>query len=131
MAAPVKALKKQARGLQVSLEVIIRFREELMHHWPKLLMALLCAIGYTLVRLAEAWPIKFILDNVILDVPLVTPFGWLNSWLGDDRMRVLQLAVGAVLVLAFIKGIFYYGQSVLTSRVGQDVVITQGEEHCS
>jgi ATP-binding cassette, subfamily B, bacterial len=128
MASPVKALKKQARGLQVSLEVIIRFREELMHHWPKLVLALLCAIGYTLMRLAEAWPIKFILDNVILDVPLVTPFGWLNSWLGDDRMRVLQLAVGAVLVLAFIKGIFYYGQSVLTSRVGQDVVITIREK---
>jgi hypothetical protein len=93
------ALRKQTRGLKVSFDVIIRFREELMHPWPTLLVALLCAIGYTLVRLAEAWPIKFILDNLIMNVPLITPFGWLNDWLGTDRMRVMQLAVSAVLVL--------------------------------
>ncbi len=123
MAAPIRALKTQARGLKVSLDVVIRFRDELMHHWPTLLLALLCAFGYTAMRLAEPWPLKFILDNVLVDKPLVTPFGWLNDWLGADRMRVLTLSVVAVLVLAIIKGIFYYFQSVMTTRVGQDVAI--------
>lgn len=122
MASPMKALGKQARGLKVSLDVMVRFRAELVHHWPTLVLALLSALGYTLMRLAEPWPIKFILDNVLVDKPLVTPFGPLNTWLGTDRMRVLQLAVGAVLVLAVIRGLFYYAQSVLTARVGQDVV---------
>ena len=87
------------------------------------MLALLCAFGYTAMRLAEPWPLKFILDNVLVDKPLVTPFGWLNDWLGADRMRVLTLSVVAVLVLAVIKGIFYYFQSVMTTRVGQDVAI--------
>lgn len=128
MASPIKALHKQVRGLKVSLDVVVRFRAELMHHWPTLVLALLAAIGYTLVRLAEPWPIKFILDNVLVDKPLVTPFAPLNSWLGSDRMRILQLAVASVLVLAVIKGVFYYAQSVLTARVGQEVVTTIREK---
>ena len=32
MAAPIRALKTQARGLKVSLDVVIRFRDELLHH---------------------------------------------------------------------------------------------------
>ncbi|MCC6313203.1 MAG: hypothetical protein IT337_04260, partial [Thermomicrobiales bacterium] len=110
MASPMQALKKQARGLQVSLEVVVRFRAELGRHWLTLVFALLCALGYTAMRLAEPWPVKFILDNVLADQPLVTPFEPLNAWLGSDRMRVLSLAVVAVLVLAAVRGLFYYGQ---------------------
>src|SRR5690606_27010827 len=47
-----------------------------------------------------------------------------NAWLGDDRMRILLLAVGSVLVLALLRGVFYYAQSVLTARAGQEVVTT-------
>jgi ATP-binding cassette, subfamily B, bacterial len=123
MASPIRALRTQARGLRVSLDVIVRFRAELMRHWLSLLLALLCALGYTAMRLAEPWPLKFILDNVLVNQPLVTPFDWLNDWLSADRMRVLTLSVVAVLVLSVVKGIFYYFQSVLTTRVGQDVAI--------
>lgn len=120
---PKNPLLKQLQGLKVSFEMIIRFRKELMQHWPQLTIAVLCALGYTAMRLAEPWPLKFVFDNVIVDKPLVTPWGWLNAWLGDDRMRVLTLAVVSVLALAVLRGVFYYFQNVLTTQVGQDVVI--------
>jgi ABC-type multidrug transport system fused ATPase/permease subunit len=122
MATPMKAIGRQVRGLKVSFEMIIRFRHELAKHWSKLLLAIACALGYTAMRLAEPWPLKFVFDNVLVDQPLVTPFPSVNAWIGGDRMRVLMLAVGAVLVFALLRGIFYYFQSVLTTRVGQEVV---------
>lgn len=120
---PKNPMLKQLQGLKVSFSMIIRFRKELMKHWPQLTIAILCALGYTAMRLAEPWPLKFVFDNVIVDEPLVTPWGWLNTWLGDDRMRVLTLAVVSVLALALLRGVFYYFQNVLTTQVGQDVVI--------
>ena len=123
MATSPGMLRRQVKGLQVSFEMIIRFRRDLMKHWPRLLLAIVCALGYTAMRLAEPWPLKFVFDNVLIDKPLVTPFPWLNEWLGTDRMRVLLLAVVAVLLFAMFRGVFYYFQSVLTTQVGQEVVI--------
>ncbi|MDQ3524666.1 MAG: ABC transporter ATP-binding protein/permease [Chloroflexota bacterium] len=123
MAVTGNTIGRQVRGLKVSFEMIIRFRRELKRHWPRLLLALLCALGYVGMRLAEPWPLKFVFDNVLIDQPLVTPFAWLNDWLGTDRLRVLLLAVGAVLLFAILRGIFYYFQNVLTTRVGQEVVV--------
>lgn len=128
MASPFKMMRQHAKGLRVSLDVIIRFRSELLRFWPTLLMAVFAALGYTAMRLLEPWPLKFIFDNVLVSQPLVTPFGWLNDWLGTERSRVLMLAVGAVLVLAILRGIFYYYQSVLSSKVGQQVVIRIREQ---
>lgn len=123
MATPFHTLRHQARGLRAAFDVIIRFRRDLMRHWPRLLLAIICALGYTGMRLAEPWPLKFVFDNVLVNRPLVTPFPWLNGWLGTDRTRVLMLAVGAVLVFALLRGVFYYFQSVLTTGVGQEVVV--------
>ena len=100
MATPSQILRRQARGLRASFGTIIRFRRQLLAHWPRLIMAVVCALGYTGMRLAEPWPLKFIFDNVLINQPLVTPFGWLNDVLGADRTRVLMLAIG-VLVESF------------------------------
>ncbi len=124
MAVDSKTLKNQVRGLKISFEMIIRFRKELMEHWPKLLGALFAALGYTAMRLAEPWPLKFVFDNVLLNQPLETPIGFVNDFLGNDRMRILMLAVGSVLLFALLRGVFYYAQSVLTARTGQEVVTT-------
>jgi ABC-type multidrug transport system fused ATPase/permease subunit len=79
MAVTGNTIGRQVRGLKVSFEMIIRFRRELKRHWPRLLLALLCALGYVGMRLAEPWPLKFVFDNVLIDQPLVTPFAWLND----------------------------------------------------
>ncbi|MBA2276911.1 MAG: ABC transporter ATP-binding protein, partial [Chloroflexia bacterium] len=123
MATPIQLIRQQSRGLRTSFQTIIRFRRELFAHWPRLLVAIVCALGYTGMRLAEPWPLKFIFDNVLINQPLVTPSAWLNGILENDRTRVLMLAVGAVIVIAMLRGVFYYFQSVLTTRVGQEVVI--------
>jgi ABC-type multidrug transport system fused ATPase/permease subunit len=123
MAMTPRLFQRQVKGLKISFEMIVRFRHELMKHWPRLLLAIVCALGYTGMRLAEPWPLKFVFDNVLVNQQLVTPFPWLNDWLGADRTRVLILAVGAVIVFAALRGIFYYFQSVLTTQVGQEVVI--------
>ncbi|MBA2519583.1 MAG: ABC transporter ATP-binding protein, partial [Chloroflexia bacterium] len=123
MAMPIEIIRGQARGLLSSADTIRRFRGELYPHWRTLLGALLCAIGYTAMRLAEPWPLKFIFDNVLTGIPIATPIPWLDQTIGNDRIRILLVATGAILALAALRGVFYYYQSYLTSRVGQEVVL--------
>jgi ABC-type multidrug transport system fused ATPase/permease subunit len=123
MSLTLEAVRRQSRAWRTSGDTILRFRDELIPHWPRLLLAVLCTIGYTGMRLAEPWPLKFIFDNVLAGKSLHTPIPWINDVIGTDRMRILAMSAAALLVFAGLRGIFYYYQSVLTSAVGQDVVI--------
>ena len=123
MAFPLYLIRDRARGFKALLGVTYRFRGELYPHWRPLLVAFLSSIAYTAGRLAEPWPLKFIFDNVLTEKPLRTPFAWVNRTLDGERMLILIIATVALLVLALLRGIFYYHQTVLTSQVGQDVVL--------
>lgn len=123
MVTPARLLGDQVRGLRTSFGATYRFRRELYPHWRALLGALLCSVAYTAMRLAEPWPLKFIFDNVLAGMPLRTPLPWLDRALAGDRTRILAAASLAILALALLRGVFYYYQSFLTSRIGQEVVL--------
>jgi ABC-type multidrug transport system fused ATPase/permease subunit len=123
MIAPMAMLRAQTRGLRASGSTIFRFRKELLAHWPELLLAILCTIGYTGMRLLEPWPLKVIMDNVISAHPFSLGIPWVDAHLNGERTRLLAAASAALLVFALLRGVFYYAQSVLTSLVGQEVVI--------
>jgi len=120
----VGQLAAQVQGIGIALSAAHRFRNELRRHWRPLVLALLCSLGYTAARLAEPWPLKFIFDNVLVGQPVVTGLSWLDSTIGDDRILVLITSVSTILVLALVRGLFYYWQSVLTARAGQEVVMS-------
>lgn len=123
MVTPIDVLRNQARGVRASATAMRRFRGEISGHWATLLGAVLCAMGYTAMRIAEPWPLKFIFDNVLNGQPLETPFPWLNQLLAGSRTRILLAAILALLMLAALRGVFYYYQTYLTSRVGQAIVL--------
>ncbi|MDP9370187.1 MAG: ABC transporter ATP-binding protein/permease [Chloroflexota bacterium] len=123
MVTPIDVLRNQARGVRASATAMRRFRGEISGHWATLLGAVLCAMGYTAMRIAEPWPLKFIFDNVLTGQPLETPFPWLNGVLAGSRTRILLAATLALLMLAALRGVFYYYQTYLTSRVGQAIVL--------
>ena len=123
MVTPFDAFRNQARGVRASAAAMRRFRGEISEHWGALLGAVLCAMGYTAMRIAEPWPLKFIFDNVLTGQPLETPIPWLDTILAGSRTRILLAATLAILLLAALRGVFFYYQTSLTSRVGQAVVL--------
>ncbi len=123
MVTPIDVLRNQARGVRASARAMRRFRSEISGHWLTLLGAVLCAMGYTAMRIAEPWPLKFIFDNVLTGQPLETSVPWLNDLLAGSRTRILLAATLAILILAALRGVFYYYQTYLTSRVGQAIVL--------
>lgn len=92
-------------------------------HSKTLAVGLLAAIGESAAGLLEPWPLKIVLDNVLRSKP---GHGWLNHWIlstvGTNRTAILELAVGALAVLALLDALCSYEESFLMASVGQWVM---------
>jgi ATP-binding cassette, subfamily B, bacterial len=119
-----RVLRERTQDIRATFRGAYRFRAELFKHWPKLLGAFLFSLAFAAVRLAEPWPLKFIIDNVLQGVPLNTGNEFVDTTLGGDRLAILIAACVAVLVLGLLRGVTSYYQQVMTSVVGQQVVLT-------
>ena len=72
--------------------------------------------------LAEPWPLKMVLDNVLKTRP---QHGWLQQLVfsgNTDKIAALKFAAIAVLVIAAISAISTYTERYLTTSVGQYVM---------
>jgi subfamily B ATP-binding cassette protein MsbA len=86
-------------------------------HKKVLILALLAAIGEAVSDIAQPWPLKIVLDNVLHHHSLQGR-GWLNhlvmSTAGTDRWAVLRLATLAALIIAVVGAVCSYAQNSLT-----------------
>lgn len=103
--------------------VLRRFRTFLAAQRRTLILAVAASVGYTLAILLEPWTMQIIFDGVLLQDPVVIFALDISGWLNGDRMKLLMLGAGAVLVLAAVRGQLYYNQRVLTATSGIDVVM--------
>lgn len=82
--------------------------------------ALLSTIAFMLLRLLEPWPLKIILDSVLLGMPLPAPIAFIEGW--NVPGGVLTVLVGSMIGIALLAGFCYYWQNVLSAHLGQQVV---------
>ncbi len=78
----------------------------------------LLAVGYMCMRLLEPWPLKLILDNVLLARPLPES---LASIIPDGRLPTLYVLALAIIGIALLGGLFYYFRKTLGAILGQEV----------
>jgi ATP-binding cassette subfamily B protein len=89
-------------------------------HWKKLALALAAVFGETLADVLEPWPIKIVIDNVVQSKRL--PEGWvafLFTGAGDDKIAILYVALGAVVLIAVVGAVSSYADKYLTTSVAQ------------
>ncbi len=116
-----RSLSKKLKGWKAYKFVYRRFFPYIQKNKRELILAQIAGVGYILFGMLEPWPLKLIFDNVFLQKPL-SPF--LMPALGsfqDDPVLLLNILVAAVILIAFIRGLFYYYQNLLMARVGQQV----------
>jgi ABC-type multidrug transport system fused ATPase/permease subunit len=128
MTSALRILSERAEDVRATFRGAYRFRGELFKHRRTLAGAFLFSLAYAAVRLAEPWPLKFIFDNVLADMPLDTPVDWVDRTLGGDRTAILVAATVAILVFALLRGVTSYYQKVMTSVVGQQVVLAMRQQ---
>jgi ABC-type multidrug transport system fused ATPase/permease subunit len=95
------------------------------HLWEvrrSLIAALLCIVGLTVMELLAPWPLKIIIDNILLDKPLPPSLGWLGGVMDRGKTAAVVFTSLAIVVFAGGRSLFDYFQQYQTSRIGYQMV---------
>lgn len=95
----------------------------LQPHTKSLALGVFAVVGEGVANLLEPWPLKLVFDNV---GRLSPTHGWLSRWIqsfvGQDKIAVLEIAAAAVLCIALLDAVCFYTEKYLTTSVGQWVM---------
>lgn len=90
-----------------SMNTYLRLLNYVRPYLPRLAVAIVCIILASSANLYVPWIIKDVIDDVLAT---------------RDMVMLNYIAIGIVIVY-FLRGIFYYGQTYLMSYIGQKVII--------
>lgn len=88
----------------------------------RLVMAAFCVLGLVAAQVASPWPIKIIIDNILLERPVPPYLNVLAGTLQGDKVWAIVIVSIAILAIALLRGVFSYSQIFITSRVGYHIV---------
>ena len=103
-----------------------RFRQIFLTHLGRvkgpLLLAGLGTLGVSAAGLLKPWPLKVVLDHVILDRPLPPFLSPLQGLVDEGRVLALVAAACAIMAIALLHAGASYFQVYISSSVGYRVV---------
>jgi len=111
---------------------LTRFRilvsSHLRLHAGVLCLAGLGSLGYAAAELLAPWPLKIILDHILLGKPAPPALRFFEPWMRTRPEWAIAAISSAILVIALLKGAFAYMQVFFSSEVGYRLVHTLRRE---
>jgi len=91
-------------------------------------LALLALLGVTAMELASPWPLKVLIDYVLLAKPLPPGAVWMEGLLASSPLAAVAMISCSIAAIALLSGAFAYLQSYLSARIGYGLVDTLRRE---
>jgi ATP-binding cassette subfamily B protein len=113
--------EKTRRDPQGLLKIYLVFGRHYKKYWKTLVVAyvsLFAAIG---VAVLSPWPVKLILDYVILAQPLPPILAFLNPWLVQSPKLVVLVLASTIILLALLEAFFSYINKLWVSGTGERI----------
>lgn len=98
----------------------LSIRSLLRPHLHTLTLGFIAIAGESLANLLQPWPLKIVLDDVLRSRPShALAMRAIESWVGTNKIAILEFACLAVLAIAVFDAICTYGEKYLTTSVAQ------------
>jgi ABC-type multidrug transport system fused ATPase/permease subunit len=81
-------------------------------------LAMLCTLIVALADLLRPWPLKLIIDNVLLGKSLPPSLRSLETYFTNDKVWTIVAVASLLILISAVKGFSVYAQTSITSRVG-------------
>jgi ATP-binding cassette subfamily B protein len=94
------------------------FSQYLTRFRGKLGLALLSGVGVTLMDLARPWPMKIIFDGILYQKRSVIESPYFSFLFRYGTPGALAVVCLAIILIAWLSGLFTYKEAVLTAEVG-------------
>src|ERR1700754_2537751 len=99
-----------------------RFRQVLLNHLSSvkgsLATATLCTIILAMTDLVKPWPLKIIIDNVLLNKPLPDYLSFMRGMVEGDKTLSIIVISSSIILVSLFKSFSGYYQLATTSRIG-------------
>jgi len=95
---------------------------QLRARWRTMAVAFGSLGGAIAMDLAAPWPVKIVVDHVLLAKPLPDGLAFLAPLLAAGPTATLVAMAGAIAGIALLSGAFAYLQTFLSARVGHELV---------
>ena len=82
------------------------------------IVAIACTLIVAVADLLRPWPLKLIVDNILLAKPLPHWLRSFESFFSEQKMWTTVAVAGVLIILSAIKGFSVYAQTSITSRIG-------------
>ena len=81
-------------------------------------LALVCTLVVAVADLLRPWPLKLIIDNILLGKSLPPSLRYFEHFFVTDKAWTTVAVASLLIVLSAIKGFSVYAQTSITSRIG-------------
>lgn len=88
----------------------------------KLCLAAFCLIGVTATQILAPWPLKIIIDYILLAHPLPPSLSFLTHFLQEGMVLPLLIVSSSIAILAILGGSLSYFQIYTTTKIGHELV---------
>jgi ATP-binding cassette, subfamily B, bacterial len=93
-----------------------------------IVFAFLSLLGATVMELLSPWPIKLVVDYILLAKPLPQSYLWLQPLFASGTTFALVVISSSIAIIALLSGGFAYLQTYLSAKVGYEMVYTLRRE---
>lgn len=90
--------------------------------------AFISLLGATAMELLSPWPIKLVIDYILLAKPLPPSYLWLQPLFASGATVALVAISCSIALIALLSGGFAYLQTYLSAKVGYEMVYTLRRE---
>jgi ATP-binding cassette subfamily B protein len=87
-------------------------------------LAAVSMVGVAAADLLAPWPLKVLVDNVLLGAPLTGPLAGLADVIGPRPQLAVAAVAFAIILIALMRGFFAAMQLFQTSRIGYELTAT-------
>ena len=103
------------------LRVYRTFRTHYLPYARVLTLSFVCLFATLAAEMLTPWPLKLILDHVILKRPFSGQLAGLNGWLERDPLTLLLVFALAIVVITFAEALFSYVNKYYASGTGDRI----------
>ncbi len=91
-------------------------------------IAFISLLGATAMTLLSPWPIKLVIDYILLAKPMPSTLYWLQPLFASGTTVALVVISCSIAVIALLSGSFAYLQTYVSAKVGYEMVYTLRRE---
>lgn len=97
------------------------FGHYIKNYWKWFLLAYLALFAAVVMNILKPWPLKLILDHILLGKPMPPPVAMLDAWVGHDPLDLLAILSAGIVAIFFLEGVFDFARKYFMGSAGENM----------